>query len=146
MQTLFSLYSRLKRLDVDAATEVAFELSEEDFARINREQMTEGFGSDGSRFKKYANPTYAAKKQAMNPQPGYGNPDLKLTGSFQRQLRVDVDGDKVRIYSLDEKSAMLEKKYPSAFGLGGAFRALFLDMLQPRVVDQIRAKLFGGNF
>ena len=142
MSTIFDLYAKIQKLDIDEVSESAFEASEEDFARLNREQMIEGFDKTGNRFKKYANNAYAAKKQAMNPQPGFGNPDLKLTGSFQRQLRVDVDGEKVRIYSLDEKSAFLEKKYPTAFGLGGAFRELFLDMLQPRIIAKLKSRLF----
>lgn len=90
-----------------------------DISAAQREQLTFGETSEGGTLRKYRNPAYARKKNSMNPLPGLGNPDLKLTGSFHRGIVTKIESGKVVIKSTDEKAQGLEAAYgkDKIFGL-----------------------------
>jgi len=52
----------------------------------------------------------------MNPAPGYGNPDLKLTGAFYQGYGIRVEGDEVIKDSDVEYADDLFLKYGNAIG------------------------------
>ena len=86
---------------------------------LNTSQLyDEGVDADGNHLTKYRNPTYAHIKNSMNPGPGFGRPDLYLTGEFQQNMNLRVEGDVFEIDSSDVKSAELKDKYgEKIFGL-----------------------------
>lgn len=90
-----------------------------DFEDAQREQLRHGTSAKGGRLRPYRSPAYAKKKAAMNSLPGYGNPDLKLTGAFYRGIKINITGSKIRLYSTDQKAPMLLQKYSedAVFGL-----------------------------
>lgn len=104
----------------DLVQEVAIVASEHEteLADLNREQLMEGKDSEGNTLRKYRRPRYARVKNEMNPVPGYGNPDLKLTGAFHRSIFADVEGKSILFDAKDSKVSDLAAKYgESIFGL-----------------------------
>lgn len=144
METTFAdMAQRLKALDISQVAEVATDITSPAISQLNREQLEEGFDSNGERLNKYRNPIYARKKAAMNPKPGLGNPDLKLTGSFYRGIRADVEDGQIHVYSTDSKDPELVEKYGSdIYGLGTEKGNEYIkDHLQPSFQGLIREKL-----
>lgn len=146
MLTLHRLYDRAQKLDTDRVIEQALDDTSKQFAEANRDQLNHGFGRDGKRLGRYKNSAYAAKKNRMNSLPGYGNPDLKLSGDYQRGIFMTANGDQVLTGSLDRKD--LEGRYPTALGLGGEFKDAYLkNSLAPAIQEGIAEVLglkFGG--
>jgi len=58
---------------------------EETIVDMNRDQMLLGEDSEGGIIGRYSNPVYEAFKESINPKAG-GNVDLRLSGSFQREM------------------------------------------------------------
>lgn len=137
------MIKRLKSLDISEVAEVATDATSPAISQLNREQLEEGFDSNGERLRKYRNPIYARKKAAMNPKPGLGNPDLKLTGRFYRGIRADVEDGQIHVYSTDSKDPDLVEKYGSdIYGLGPVKGQEYVDNhLQPSFQGLIREKL-----
>jgi hypothetical protein len=88
-----------------------------DYIESQKDQLIQGSNSSGGTFRKYRNAVYAKRKNQMNPLPGYGNPDLKLTGDFYSGIYAKVEGGKIVIGSNDSKAQALEANYKNVFGL-----------------------------
>ena len=74
----------------------------------------------------------------MNPLPGLGTPDLKVTGAFYSGIRVDYNSGVLTTKSSDEKADELEKKYQDIYGLGGNFKKGFIkNSLRPALNKEI---------
>lgn len=149
MASIFGLLRKVENLNTDSIIEAAMEDTVSQFAEKQRRQLTDGFGSDGNRLKKYSNAIYAAKKARLNPIPGLGNPDHKLTGDYHRGIYMTVDGDKVRTGSFDNKQPYLEKRDPKSLGLGGEYKSEYLEfdlspVIQRKITDVIGLS-FGGS-
>jgi hypothetical protein len=87
---------RLQGLDVQAAAESSMMETAQDFIDLNTQQMYEGKDSQDEQIQPtYKRPRYARVKNQMNPTPGYGVPDLKLSGDFYKGYTLKVDGDQV---------------------------------------------------
>jgi hypothetical protein len=142
MGTIRSLLKRVENLDIDSIIEKTFVRNEEKFAEKNRQQLFEGFDKDGERLKEYRSTLYAEVKHRMNPIPGEGNPDFKVTGAFYRGIEVRVDAPAIRTLLYDEKSEKLLERDPNIIGLGGKFKSdLITETLQPELVKDIRNDL-----
>ncbi len=63
----------------------------------------------------------------MNSNPGYGNPDLFVTGEFYAGIEAKVNGNIISVDSVDEKGPALKEKY-NPFGLGGPFKLDFINI------------------
>lgn len=111
--------------------------------REQRAQMMEGKNMEGDKIGRYRNPAYARLKNAMNPVPGLGFPDLKLTGEFHREIYTEIRGDKVIIDSTNEKTEALAKRFGEAiFGLNQDRKSeLVKTELQPVFMENIRKEL-----
>ncbi len=110
--TLHELKRRWSKLDVKRAAISIVAERKEDIIDKNREQLMDGFNKEKKRLKKYASPQYAAKKNRRNPVPGYGNPDLYDTGSFQQAMKLNIQSTTLyEITSTDSKTPDLKKKY-----------------------------------
>lgn len=119
--------TRRMRLMLDDTIDYAFDASRYAFADAQREQLTDGFDNTGGRLRSYKSRQYAQKKNIMNSRPGFGNPDLKLTGSFHRQLFMTPFRGYLLIGSLDEKAPKLESAYPSALGLADPYKGEYTE-------------------
>lgn len=142
MLTISKLKKRVESMDIRQVITDALEETTGDFEQKNREQMLAGKTKDGKAIApKYRSSKYASAKNAMNPAPGLGTPDLKLTGEFHRLLDVEVGKVNFDIVSLDDKGPELEDKYPAIFGLGGEFKKAYLEgSLRPLLKEKIEGK------
>lgn len=97
-----------------------------------KKQLFAGFDGDGDRLQVYQNyyanfdgtgiQSYPNYKNKLNPTPGYGNPDLNLTGKYYAGLGIHVEGDSVFSGSTDSKDLALQTKYgPAIVKLGGEY-------------------------
>jgi hypothetical protein len=128
--------------ETDFVVEEAFNDTAPKFTEQQREQLERGLTADGETIRpRYQNAGYARMKQAMNSKPGLGNPDLKLTGSFHRQIFIDprVDSGVIVVGSTDEKAEDLEEKYGGIiFGLGGEYKAVYVGQaLRPSLLQAV---------
>lgn len=109
--------------------------------------MHKGLNADGEPIGKYQNETYAEMKHSMNPQPGFGVPDLKLAGAFYRATSVTVGGQSIKIDSSDSKSAELQAKYgKEIFGLNGVYKREYLNESLGPVFRQSITSIIGLKF
>lgn len=139
--TIKGLYRKVEQIDNDKIIGNAFESTVDDLAEENKKQLFEGFDKTGEKIsRKYSNNKYARVKNEMNPLPGLGVPDLKVTGAFYRGIRVDYQGGKLITASSDEKGTDLEEKYADIYGLGGEFKKEFIkNSLRPALNKEITA-------
>lgn len=138
------MIDRVKRLDLEQALEKAFDNNLPQYVDEVRVQLYHGFDGNGNRLKPYANDRYAAKKTEMNPLPGFGNPDLYLTGDWSNNIETQRSGTSLQTASSDEKNKMLIKKYGYAVLIpGGKFKASFVqENLQPDFIKEIKLIIF----
>ena len=126
MATIRAFNERVQSLSEDIFMDV---FMEESFAveELNKNQLDEGLDSKGKKLTQYKYDSYAEYKHELNSKPGYGNPDLNLTGDFYSGFKVEEKGGtKYDITSLDRKTQTLTENYGIAiFGLseesGGEF-------------------------
>ena len=131
----------VRTLKTDEAINEGFDLSVSDFTSEQKRQLYQGLNRFGTKLKPYALQFYAAKKNKMNSNPGYGNPDFFVTGAFYQGITVEREGESIKEFSTDEKNAYLSSRDVWQ-GLGGSFKAEYLGVLRPRIVGIIKKKLF----
>jgi hypothetical protein len=139
MLTISSLSAKFQSINTNNIIDESMDETKDSFEKLNIDQMNHGFRNDGKQIvPDYKSTAYAKKKQAMNPLPKFGTPDLHLTGSFQSQLNAIVEGEVIKIFSNDEKGPDLENRYKNIYGLGNDFKTQYLDKdLGPTVKKKI---------
>ena len=114
MAKLIDMIAKINGLDLWQIGADTLSAHVEEIAAMNRQQLMEGVGSDGQPLNpSYAWNDYAQMKQQMNPLPGLGNPDLKLTGAFHASIKYEVK-DKELISKANDIHG-LEAKYTNAY-------------------------------
>lgn len=117
MATINQMIKRMEAVNMQEIVGDAIEQTKEQLKERQQQQMLEGEAKTG-KIGRYRNLSYAGRKQLMNPRPGFGNVDLKLTGNFQDGIRIVVGPNSVNIDSSDEKAPELKAKYDEKiFGL-----------------------------
>lgn len=143
--TATEMKRRLQGLNIQEATEEAVEMTAEEFVTFNTAQLYAGKNALGRPIAPgYAWETYADKKHAMNPKPGYGIPDAYLTGAFYSGFGISAQGGQVIEDSDVEYADKLFEKYDHLGGLDpenlDRYRSgPFKEALKQRV----EAKLYG---
>lgn len=132
-----SLLRNLQQINLQTMTITAVMQQPEEMPTLNREQlMLRGQDSTGNKLRPYRSMKYARAKNQMNPAPGLGNPDLKLTGAFQRSFFVQASGSKVFLDAHDEKVEKLERKYgDKILGLTDDSMHKYRRQLFPRIME-----------
>ena len=103
--------------DWDSIVLQSVEETKNSAVNYNREQMMDGFASDGEDIGGYASFEYEQMKQELNPFAN-GRVDLKLTGDFHKAMNANVIGNVLLIDSNDSKRNKLVEKYgKKIFGL-----------------------------
>lgn len=139
MATLLQLYNRIQRVKEDEVIEETMDQSSPVITEKQREQMLTGVNSEGKKIGKYRSPAYARKKNAMNPLPGLGVPDLRLTGQFYKGIYTEIRGDKIITDSTDEKTQDLADKYgENIFGLNKDKKAEAVEKIKPVLVQNMK--------
>jgi len=109
---------RLQRLNLEQVTEEAIQETAEDYLELNREQLYQGKTSMGQELlPTYRSEVYAQMKNDMNPAPGLGIPDLKLTGAFYQGLSLEIQAGQIQEESDVEYAGKLFEKYDDIVGL-----------------------------
>lgn len=125
--------------------QLSIQTTQSSFIELQKAQLHAGFNSDGSKIgdsQPYASEVYAEKKEQQNPLPGFGNPDLFLTGSTYDGIELKIDANKITILSRDSKFNKLNKRYDFAFaGLGGKYKANYLEFLQTVIIKNTQKEL-----
>lgn len=140
MTTVNDMISRLKTLDVKQVSYQSVVETKETITEIQKEQMYQGFNGEGKKIGRYRSLKYARAKNEMNPLPGLGVPDLKLTGSFYAGFKTEVTPETFSTSSTDEKNDELTAKY-DPFGLDKESKSDYAEKLRPVLVKNVREKL-----
>ena len=127
-------------MDVKQASYEAVVQTKEVITDLQKEQMYQGLNSEGKKIGRYRNNKYARAKFDMNPLPGLGIPDLKLTGAFYAGFKTEVTPEIFITSSTDEKNADLTAKY-DPFGLDQESKTEYADKLKPVFTKNVRDKL-----
>lgn len=144
MGTVASLIRNLNTLDLGSEVVEAVKETAQDFIDINTEgQLLQGTNASGGLIKpNYADKYYARKKAIMNPLPGFGTPDLKLTGEFYKRFEIGkVDTQQIEIKSDVDYAQYLEAKYSeNIYGLNDTNRpkytfGAFFEALKKRITN-----------
>lgn len=134
------MIKRLSSLDVKNESFIAVSETKETITDIQKEQMYHGLNAEGKRIGRYRTMKYALAKNSMNPLPGLGIPDLKLTGAFYAGFKTEVDPEVFRTFSTDIKNEALTEKY-DPFGLDQESKAEYGGKLKPVLVKNVKEKL-----
>lgn len=113
-----------EKLNIDVILANEIEKNHTEINSAQKNQLEFGLNSKGKKITpKYAsddkgNETYAETKHALNPLPGFGTPDLLLSGDLQDNLDFDIglDGDLFFFSNVDYFNS-IEDRYKDAFGL-----------------------------
>jgi hypothetical protein len=114
-------YKNLKKINAIKLLHKSIDNNKKAIADGQREQLKFGLDSEGKKIKPdYHDDVYADKKSNMNSLPGFGTPDLNLTGEMYKNIDVlaGVPNDKeYTIFSDVEYFPFLNERYDTAFGL-----------------------------
>lgn len=127
MTTIAEMYNRVKRLDLRKQVPILIEQSGDEIIALNQRQLyNNSEDSEGVPLRFYANNGYAFYKERLNSNPGFGKPDLYLTGAFYRGFYLSVTNSTYSINSRDSKTGKLEAKYGKVFGLNSESKAEYV--------------------
>ena len=111
--------NRLRTLNVrELAADVIIE-TDKAYLDLNKSQLyLRGEDSEGNPLRSYYSPAYALYKNKLNSRPGFGTPDLFVTGKFYGGFVLNVVGNDVVADSTDSKTSKLTAQYgEKIFGL-----------------------------
>jgi hypothetical protein len=144
VRELMRKYERLKH-NIPSIAESSVGEVKGDFVEAQKYQLEQGSTSTGGTFRKYRSSAYAKKKNQMNPLPGIGNPDLRLTGSFYRGISATVQSGVLKVSSSDPKAKILAANYDNnkIFGLNDEEMNDFVNgkvtpVFQKNIVDNLK--------
>lgn len=141
MSTIFNLIDRVNKIDIEAAIPELVQQKAYEIITLNQQQLYTGRKSTNAKITpKYAGVYYAKGKAAVNPMPGFGTPDLFVTGAFYKGFGVVVNSKEYTVNSNEEKASKLELQYGSEiYGLTKENKADFaINTLLPAVREYIR--------
>lgn len=143
MATIKRFKQKVQNLNVPAVAELAVIETSNQLSNLNTEQMHRGLNSEGRPIGEYALPTYAEAKHRMNPLPGFGVPDLKVTGAFYEGVYTEVGGMKVKTDSVDSKADDLKARFgENIFGLSDNYKSEYIrEFLRPEFVKAIKKEV-----
>ena len=150
MTTVADLMESIQSVNLKEAIDQAITETAAAYIWLNtEEQLFKGLDTEGNQLTPlYKSPSYARKKNQLNPAPGLGVPDLKLSGSFYQKQKLTVQGDTLQLDSDVDHAQYLEKNYGAdmIYGLNdqnqeeynfGAFQDAFAE----KITDQTGLEL-----
>jgi hypothetical protein len=145
MATIRGFVERFKSINFKEVTMDSFIETNEVVIEKNLDQLGDGKSKNGTPLKKYASDNYAVFKHRLNPSPGLGNPDLKLTGKYWDGWFIKQTGEtQYEMGSTDSKAAYLDAHYnKEQYGLDSDSRANYIkeDYL-PILTKNVRKKVY----
>lgn len=119
--------------------------AEEIITALNTGQLYEGKTPKGQKLTpKYSRVRYARAKNELNPLPGFGTPDLKVTGDFYSEFYLTAKNQEFELHSSDFKTGFLEKKYgkENIFGLTVQNNKIVnYEIVLPRLMEWVLSKI-----
>lgn len=137
MTTVNSFKSRVQSLDIGLVAYQSVDETKDLITGIQRQQMFHGLNAKGEKIGRYRNSKYARVKNEMNPLPGVGIPDLKVTGAFYGGFKTVVTPQVFITTSSDGKNAELTEKY-DPFGLNMESKSEYSKELKPIFVKNVK--------
>lgn len=130
MTTIRGMLEKVRELNRQLPTEIPriVQQTSYEIETLNKQQLynygvrssATGVNSKVDKLSPYKSKYYAKEKNIMNPRPGYGVPDLFLTGKFYQGFTVVVKQNSFEVDSVDSKSESIKKRYgDDIFGLTG---------------------------
>lgn len=152
MAGLKAIISKVQSLNMREIAQLSVLNTTDQVVELNQMQLTEGLNAKGDLlgatkpyrpYKMEDGREYADFKNRINPVPGYGNPDLYLTGAFYEGMYGQVENDVLRIDSRDSKSNALQGKYGrDIFGLTEESKAHYVRVvLKPEAFNELKKQL-----
>lgn len=113
------MLQKVSSINLPEQVPVIIQQTSETAINLNRQQLYDtSVDKHEMKLLSYNWPNYAVMKNKMNPKPGFGHPDLYLTGSFQKAMFMKVEKESFNISSRDSKTFDLVKHYgDDIFGL-----------------------------
>lgn len=112
MTTISDMLDSFKRLNLRKQVPIIIEQTKEEIITLNQRQLyNNSEDAKGVPLRFYASNSYAFEKERRNPNPGFGRPDLFLSGAFYRGFYISVTNSTYDIYSRDSKTGKLVAKY-----------------------------------
>lgn len=129
MATFAYMYARFEACNINKIAMNTLEQKQRDVVSLNVEQMMDGYDKNGRVIGEYKNESYRRKKNRMNPRPGFGFADLKLTGKYHESLKLEIESDKkYKIFATDTKAPKIEAMFgKSMYGLDNKSKSILLD-------------------
>lgn len=138
------MIDNLDSVNVDQLSQKAIEETAIYGEDAQRDQLFQGLDRDEKKIKNiltgsehYATRTVIDKIKKGQPVDRI---TLKDTGDYYAGIKIEVEGDKYRIYSVDEKNDLLDVTY-SPLGLGMHARVKWIQKLKPALINEFRKKL-----
>lgn len=143
MRSLGNLIDAVSRMDFPYLITLSLIQSRDEYIRLQREQMRQGYREDGhpifnvKTFKDTYSPSYAKYKGKSKPI------DLYDTGAFQGDIFLSVDDNtKFTVDSADSKSGMLQENYGTKiFGLDNESKYSFKPVAQENLYNDVKNEL-----
>jgi hypothetical protein len=118
MGRLSNYIDKLKTIDEQLQTNVLLQIvnrHQSQLIDLNQLQLMTGRNSRGEELGQYRNAVYALFKNRLNPLPGLGVWDLRLSGDLYRGMYVEGDSFPVNINSSDSKADKFRDAGPFGF-------------------------------
>lgn len=134
------ILASLERIDIVQETGQAAENKGRELVALVQEQLIHGEDSLGNKLPKYSSNSYSKKKAALNSLPGFGIPDLRVSGKLYGDMRVLAENNVITVGSGVFYFPFMAKLYPNGFDLQNGnkitFRAEHLYPELRRVISQ----------
>lgn len=133
---------RFQAVSLDKQVQETVEETKDSIQLLQKDQLLRGLNSKGEKIGRYRSNKYARVKNEMNPLPGLGIPDLKVTGSFHTKISTTVTPDTFKSDSSDSKAPNLKEKYGNdIFGLTDESKSEYIQELKPVFVKKMKENL-----
>lgn len=126
MSRLTDYLEKLKAATEDEQTQMLLRIIGRHKAQLidtNQAQLFEGRNARDEALGEYRNAQYAAFKNRLNPKPGLGNWDLRLTGALYDSMDADISNFPIVIDASDPKADRFRDASP--FGLNDKGKIIF---------------------
>lgn len=144
MGTALSILQKWNKIDVTAAAQKAIVEKAVYGEDAQRQQLFKGLDRDENKIKNILTGSEDYAPLTVEIKTAKGQPTnritLKDTSDYYSGMKIDVEGVKYRIYSVDEKADLLDVTY-SPLGLGKNARIKWLVELGPEYLRQIKTYL-----
>lgn len=143
MTTIRKMLTGVKSIKLKEQLPIIIRNTSGEILSLNRFQLyNQSVDKQGDPLQLYGSLSYALEKNRMNPAPGFGRPDLYLTGSFQRAMYVEVNDTFIKVWSRDRKTDQLVTKYTQdIFGMTPASKSQYAQKtVFPQIKNHITAK------